>query len=126
MKQHLLLFALLFASIVLKAQTVVVLELPDPCPTEVKENQIEKQNLTIAPNPVGDELMLQFNETESVGLFDIAITDTRGVVVMKVRQNAVGLSAQPMRLNVSHLPVGLYFMNVRTEKSTYVHKIIKK
>ena len=67
MKQHLLLFALLFASIVLKAQTVVVLELPDPCPTEVKENQIEKQNLTIAPNPVGDELMLQFNETESVG-----------------------------------------------------------
>ena len=82
--------------------------------------------MTIAPNPVGDELMLQFNETESVGLFDIAITDTKGVVVMKVRQNAVGLSAQPMRLNVSHLPVGLYFMNVRTEKSTYVHKIIKK
>ena len=126
MKQHLLLFALLFASIVLKAQTVVVLELPDPCPTEVNENQIGNQGLTIAPNPVDDELMLYFDEAESVGAIEIILTDAKGAIVLKEHHYAVGSSAQQVKLNVGHLPVGLYFMNVRTEKSTFVQKIIKK
>ena len=123
MKQRLLLFALLFAAVVVKAQTVVVLELPDPCPTQVEENFIVRSGLTVTPNPVVDELTLQFDDKECSGLYDIVISDVKGLTVLKV--NSIADPSQLMRLNVSHLPAGLYFLNVKTEKSTFAHKIIK-
>ncbi len=124
MKQRLFLFTLLFAAVVVKAQTVVVLELPDPCPTQVEENTMQNQDLTVAPNPVDDALLLQFDETECPNAIDITISDAKGGVVLKERRTVS--SSSSVKLNLSHLPAGLYFLNVRTEKSTFVHKIIKK
>ena len=123
MKQHLLLFALLFAAVVAKAQTVVVLELPDPCPTQVEETLMQNSGLTVAPNPVDDALTLQFDDTECPNAIDVTISDARGGVVLKERHTVS--SSPSVKLSLGHLPAGLYFLNVRTEKSTFVHKIIK-
>ncbi len=126
MKKHLLFLALLLASMVLKAQTVVVLDLPDPCTAQVEENLTEMSGLTIAPNPVGDELTLRFDETECASSIDITICDVKGMVVMRERHDLAGYSSRETRLSVGNLPAGMYFLNVKTEKSTFVKKIIKK
>ena len=125
MKHSLTLFLFLLASLCMKAQTVVVLELPDPCPTQVEENTNEKSSLSIAPNPFSDELVLQINETEPVTSIDITIADMKGMALLR-EQHVVDGPFRQLKLNLGHLSSGLYLLSVNTDYSVFVKKIIKK
>lgn len=125
MKHCLTLFLFLLASLCMKAQTVVVLELPDPCPTQVEENPNEKSSLSIAPNPFSDELVLQINETEPVTSIDITIADMKGMALLR-EQHVVDGPFSQLKLNLGHLSSGLYLLSVNTDYSVFVKKIIKK
>ncbi|MEL6943955.1 MAG: T9SS type A sorting domain-containing protein, partial [Bacteroidota bacterium] len=75
-------------------------------------------HLTAYPNPVNNELNVQLNlpATGNLRLIDVVGRTVLEVIVAK------GNSLQ--RINVSDFPKGIYFLELRTERETYVEKII--
>lgn len=83
-------------------------------------NEVKQENTQIYPNPVSDRLFVQLPagvEVESYGVYDMVgqqvsmsdkLNDQRGI-------------------EVHHLPNGVYFLKIKTNKGTaVVHKFIKK
>lgn len=84
-------------------------------------NSISENNsfqLGIYPNPATNEIAFQLPSTNSN--YDFSITDLTGKTVMK-RNNYSG-----KLLNISHLPSGIYYMQVNTADSYYSAKFQKQ
>jgi hypothetical protein len=77
------------------------------------------QTIDIFPNPVKDEINIHFySAMDNTGI--LTVTNLMGNVLMKESH----LNPQ-MKLNISNLPSGIYFMNVTCQNRTTTHKIIK-
>ncbi len=88
----------------------------------IEENDILSR-LNIFPNPVSDNLNLEFY-TEKLTNFTFRITDLSGRVLdAKNANNIVGYYNTTM--NVNHLPAGFYFLNIVSEKGIITRKIVK-
>lgn len=80
----------------------------------VNETPKEKA-LKISPNPVADQLNIESDEKISL----VSIFDAKGSLVRNI--------AEPGRnLNISDLNSGNYIVRIKTDKSEYTQKIIKK
>jgi hypothetical protein len=69
--------------------------------------------LTISPNPVRDQLTLEFNATETIGEIEILIWDNWGRPVGKQAVFQLGNTAQE-KIDVSDLPAGVFNLEIRS------------
>jgi ELWxxDGT repeat protein len=84
-------------------------------------NSIESESLAypvrVYPNPVGDELVLEFADGDPKQL---DLTDLNGRIVYS---NAI--KSDRVRINTSGLPRGMYLLRVRTSETSFTHRVIK-
>jgi len=77
------------------------------------------QALKLYPNPVVNELYFNLNETNTKSV-EVSVTNSLGVILFTQT-----IENNPMHINVSSLPVGLYFCMVKEGGKTSVGKFIK-
>ena len=74
--------------------------------------------ITVHPNPTSDILTISgLNEVN--GLQNMEITSSKGEVVMKI-------NGTDQEINVSLLPVGVYFLNINHEQGTEKIRFVKQ
>lgn len=81
---------------------------------DVTEMENQKVALSIYPNPAKDEVHIQIAET----IQNVTIYTTTGQMVKAQKQAET--------LQVSDLSAGIYFMQIETDKGTYIEKLIIK
>jgi aminopeptidase N len=81
---------------------------------EFKENKFK-----IYPNPFSSDIEILF--FEGIKLREISIIDFSGKVVLKITSNHYKLT-----IAGNTLPRGIYILNIREDKQTYVQKIVKQ
>lgn len=79
---------------------------------------ITSSDFTIYPNPVIDELTIDYNGTIS----SIVVYDTQGKVVMQEEKQ----STYSTSLNTNRLEKGVYFLKIQTDKGVGTAKFIKE
>lgn len=94
-----------------KVDNVLVSNLSSLATSEVSK----KENITISPNPVTDILNI---ETEAK-IVSVSVFDAKGSLVKTI-------SSPDKKVNVSELTTGNYLIKVKTDKSEFTKKIIKK
>lgn len=84
----------------------------------IKERKDRQLNAEIFPNPTEDNLQIELNELVSS---EISITSIEGKLLEKKTffENRISMS-------IARLSVGIYFLNIKTEKGIVTHKIIRK
>jgi hypothetical protein len=76
-------------------------------------------SLQVYPNPTGGELRIRNDELE---IMDIQIFDIFGRTVGA----NLRVCPESNSINISHLPKGMYFIRIQTNKEIVIKKIIKK
>lgn len=84
--------------------------------TSVAENNIQKVNCLIFPNPTSGKLTLEIknNETGEIEFYN--------VFGKKIYSEQV--SSGRAKIDLSNHPNGIYFLNIKTEKESFTQKII--
>ncbi|MDR2971067.1 MAG: T9SS type A sorting domain-containing protein [Bacteroidales bacterium] len=85
--------------------------------TGVGIETVTSYELQVYPNPTSGELKIATSECP---ISDIQIYDVVGKLV---GQSKIGQSE--IEMNISHLPVGIYFLRIQTENGVITRKIIK-
>lgn len=80
-------------------------------------NETSKPKTTISPNPAKD--ILNINSSNAILEITILTSDARLIKTYKV-------NSKNTQINVSDLPSGTYFLNLKGTKNTESHKIIKE
>ncbi|MEI6090396.1 MAG: T9SS type A sorting domain-containing protein [bacterium] len=81
--------------------------------SKVKDESTLQSNLMVSPNPAGDFITITFKL--SVGSA-IQIYNTLGEIVM----SAEARHAVPLRINISNLPKGMYFVRIDGETAKFI------
>jgi photosystem II stability/assembly factor-like uncharacterized protein len=89
-------------------------------PNSINENNFQNELFSVSPNPTHDFITIQlsnkglkpFAGEEKVQLFDVL-----GIEVMSV---GIGLDLSTQRIDVSHLPAGVYFIRIGTSVEKFV------
>ncbi|MEI6090401.1 MAG: T9SS type A sorting domain-containing protein [bacterium] len=81
--------------------------------TDVIENRQDLSHIFISPNPSTDFITINFNSSEGSA---IQIFNTLGELVM----SAEARHAVPLRINISNLPKGMYFVRIGDETAKFV------
>ena len=91
-------------------------------PTSVKEREVN--SIKIYPNPTTGELKIENGELkiESLVIFDIFGRPLHPPVTC----NSLLVTHHSPLINISHLPSGVYFIKLTTEKEVITQKIIKQ
>ncbi|MBU2949433.1 T9SS type A sorting domain-containing protein [Tamlana agarivorans] len=76
---------------------------------------------TIYPNPTHDKIHIISNKNNSKNS-SITIINLEGKILNTISFN----SLDNMKVNISHLNKGFYFLKIQTENGNSIHKIIKK
>ncbi len=101
----------------------------EPIPTSVEENYISESNFTISPNPASDYIEITISNKglqPFANSEEIAIYDVLGNVVWK--SNSVALQtthrvvSTTERIDISHLPSGVYFVRIGERVEKFVKK----
>lgn len=88
----------------------------------ISENPTQRQTkLKIYPNPVGNELNVKLNHNEMVHTIDIV--DMNG---KRFNNPSYSIVNDQLKISTNQLLVGLYFIKISTDKSTYSNQFIKK
>ncbi len=82
------------------------------CAAEINENIVE-QNIKVFPNPANDKLTV--NLSEQINNPKISLINTLGEILLK---------DQSQSIDVSKVPNGIYFLNVKTDKLEVNKKVI--
>jgi photosystem II stability/assembly factor-like uncharacterized protein len=86
--------------------------------TSVNENEVNVNN--IYPNPSSDFITIQFQTSEVLKnseVYHVQIFDMLGIEIMSV---GIGLDLSTQRIDVSHLPAGVYFIRIGTRVEKFV------
>jgi hypothetical protein len=101
---------------------------PQDCVGGIKGNNI-RENVSVFPNPATSEIQVIGNQSTVISI------DIYNMLGEKVYQSLVtghslsGVSPMtndPMTINVSSFPSGMYFVEIKTEKGVAVKKFIKE
>jgi hypothetical protein len=89
---------------------------------------IEDDVVKIFPNPTRGELIIDNGQLtiENVEIFDVMGRTVGANLCVRLVETRHATSLQPQRLNLSHLPAGIYFVRIQTDKGTVTKKIIKQ
>lgn len=127
MKKNLILLFLgiLFAQFAM-AQTIVVLDLPNPCSgTGVEETVMKDFDFGVFPNPADDAVTLSFSSSEPIGKVEVQVTDMRGAVLVK-NQYYSAFTELRTEMELGKLAPGVYMISVRGKETYSVKKLIIK
>jgi hypothetical protein len=80
------------------------------------------RNLVISPVPATDEIQVSFL-SEDAGSLQVKLVDMTGQILYAEEENNTG-GRYVKVINVSHLPSGLYFMNISSRSGAVNRKII--
>ncbi|NQX96480.1 MAG: PKD domain-containing protein [Flavobacteriales bacterium] len=88
------------------------------------ENEIESvSELKVYPNPVKNNLTLEFTLIESSSV-EVILTDLLGNKVAIVAAENMNLGSNKVNYNVSDISNGIYLLNIKTDNSLQVKKIV--
>lgn len=111
------------------AQTIVVLDLPNPCSgTGVEEWKIEEPSLVfeVYPNPADDRVTLSVSTSNAIlGKMQVEVVDLTGRLLLKREYYSTHDRIQTL-LELHVLDAGAYLITVRNEHGTSSKRIIKK
>lgn len=79
--------------------------------------ELANQKLKIYPNPVSSELTVDLKSGEKI--LSLRITDMNGRILKKEESPASN------KINVSNLARGIYFIQVKTDKTIYIQQFVK-
>jgi len=85
-------------------------------PTEIERNYLP-EDFKIYPNPATDSLYIENFNNDA---YQIKILDITGKIVYQNNNN------QQLKIKVSDYPKGVYFVKIKQEEKTIVHKILIK
>lgn len=78
-------------------------------------------NFKIYPNPCIDELSVEFDALSTTATF--SLIDSKGKIVLS---ETISAGNNKLKFNITHLPKGTYFAQLKTDKGSIVNKIIKQ
>jgi D-alanyl-D-alanine carboxypeptidase len=92
-------------------------------PSAVNENELVFENLTLSPNPAGDETKVQF-QLQHASDVTLQITSTNGGNLRSYSYGALPEGAHELNLDLAGLSPGLYFLRLGTGESTVVKTLM--
>lgn len=87
----------------------------------LSNSNFENLKLFVFPNPAKNHFYLQLNEQVNSVSVEVTIVDLRGKEIIKIEKNNTGKS---IKLDISQLKGGLYFVKVTYGNETSVRKLI--
>lgn len=126
MKKLLLLFVGVVLAQFAMSQTIVVLNVPDPCSEiGVEEFVTPDFDFGVFPNPADDAVTLSFSGTNPIGKVEVQVTDMRGVVVTK-KQYYSAFTELRTEMELGKIAPGVYTISARGKEFYSVKKLIIK
>ena len=126
MKKLLLLFVGIVLAQLAVSQTVVVLDLPDPCSGMGVEETVSKDfDFGVYPNPADDAVTLSFSNTEAIGKVEVQVTDMKGVAVIR-KQYYSSYNELRTEMELDQLAPGVYTISVKGKGVYSIKKLIIK
>ncbi len=87
----------------------------------INEHQMpQKQEPAAYPNPTSGDLFIELPDTESPEA--VRLFDSMGKLIMEIDCRMDGKS---IHVDMRRMKQGLYFLDIRTQSNTYVHKVIR-
>lgn len=125
MKKLFLLVLALFAVVVARSQTVMVLNLPDPCSGHsVVEHMETTFDFSAFPNPADEKLTLKFSDAQPLGKLEITLTDVKGSVLKRARFYS-SVEQLQTELIIKDLAPGVYILEARGKETHALKRIVK-
>lgn len=128
MKQYFLLMLGVLMSSWVMAQTVVVLDLPDPCSVwdNPKYDQASNISFELAPNPVGDYAFFSVESPKNnLGKIVVELTDMSRQSVLR-KEYFSEQNRFRARFETRDLKTGIYVVTIRCNVGVLSKKMIKR
>lgn len=126
MKKCFLLFAGILLAQFVMAQTIVVLNVPNPCSgIGVEEFNTTDFDFGVFPNPADDAVTLSFSNADPIGKVEVQVADMRGVVVAR-KQYYSEFTELRTEMALGKLAPGVYTIIARGKEVYSVKKLIIK
>ena len=94
-----------------------------PVVTGIKNNNSTEINAVVYPNPTNGDLNFMINTSKSENV-DIILVNTLGQTVKHLIKNNMSTGFNQLTTDVSQLPVGTYFYQIKTDNSSLKGKVI--
>jgi hypothetical protein len=99
-------------------------------PTGTGENLISKSSANAYPNPVGEQLNLEYTLPEEMEKVNISIITIKGSTLLSQADCPAAMGKNLQRLNVTSLPSGTYYYRINAtgnnKSVNFTGKIVKK
>lgn len=126
MKKLLLLFVGVVLAHFAKAQTVVVLNVPDPCAQNGMEDVVQTTfDFNVYPNPADKVVTLSFSDVIPIGKVEVSVADMKGATLIRTQYYS-DFNELRTDLSLDKLAPGVYTISVRGKESYSVKKLIIK
>lgn len=126
MKKLFLLFLGLMLAQLATAQTVVVLNVPDPCAQNSVDDPVQTTfDFNVYPNPSDKAVVLSFSDVNPIGKVEVLVTDMKGVAVLR-KQYYSSYNELRTEMALSGLAPGVYMVSVQGKENRSVKKLIIK
>jgi hypothetical protein len=91
---------------------------------DINKDNVSNSQLKIIPNPVYDNLQI-IRSDAGYHIFEINLTNSLGVLYLNIPHNKTTFSNNILILDLSNLPLGIYFIDLNTSEGNIRRKIIK-
>lgn len=126
MKKLLFLFLGLMLVHLASAQTVVVLDVPEPCAQNGVEEPVQATfDFNVYPNPADKAVTLSFSDVDPIGKVEVQVADLKGVAVIQ-KQYYSAFNELRTELSLNNLAPGVYSISVKGKETYSVKKLIIK
>ena len=107
-------------------QTIVVLDIPDPCAQNGIEEPIQTTfDFNVYPNPADRAVTLSFSDTDPIGKVEVTVSDMKGVAMVR-NQYYSDFNELRTDMALDKLAPGVYTISVRGKETYSVKKLIVK
>ena len=96
---------------------------PAPIVTGIKNNNSTEINAVVFPNPTNSDLNFMINTSKSENI-DIVLVNTLGQTVRHISKNNMGSGFNQITTDVSQLPIGTYFYQIKTDNTSLKGKVV--
>lgn len=90
------------------------------------EDEIEKEELTVFPNPVIDMLNISFLNNNKSEIIDVEIYNMNGELILSSIERSNKISDTSIKLNVAELAKGMYVLKINSKTKNMSHKFVKE
>ena len=84
------------------------------------DNNIPINDITIYPNPAGDYITIQFSNKGLQPFAEVSKVQIFDVLGLEILSVGIGLDLSSQRIDVSHLPAGVYFIKIGNKVEKFV------